>query len=536
MIRWRWPVQITLLALFVAFTVASTWPADVPIIPTAWLQWNPLVAGAVAIAARTVWATLAWSLILVLATMLVGRFFCGWMCPLGTILDLSNRVFSRFRKVRNDEIRPRARWKYYTLIGVIAIALTGSAVGLIFDPLVLLTRTVVLVFIPFAAWAGYGSVILARTFPGQAALSVPFLESPPLYTLMTTTALVFVGIVLLERIERRFWCRNLCPLGALLALLGRTGLVKRSVEAECSACSLCEHDCPMGAIPTSDFTSTHRDECILCMRCSKACSQSAVRFGMAGRHDAPGFVPERRQILAAAAAGVGVGLLSASSTHADIAPARVIRPPGSIPEDEFLARCTRCLACVEACPTHGLQPLGLEAGWSAIWTPVLVPTIGGCEEPCHNCTQVCPTDAIRKLTHEEKSFARIGTARILRERCVAWEEIKACLVCDEVCPYDAIDFLTITDHIGTQRRPVVNEEKCMGCGLCENACPVREPRAIVVDRYGEERLSTGSYVTPRKRQLRELGDDRDTDYLREYRPFDAPADDAEPLPPGIILD
>ena len=76
----------------------------------------------------------------------------------------------------------------------------------------------------------------------------------------------------------------------------------------------------------------------------------------------------------------------------------------------------------------------------------------------------------------------------------------------------------------------------MGCGLCENACPVREPRAIVVDRYGEERLATGSNITPRKRQLRQVRDDRDTDYLREYRPHGVSADDDEPLPPGIILD
>ncbi|HDS73983.1 MAG TPA: 4Fe-4S binding protein, partial [Firmicutes bacterium] len=384
MIRWRWPVQIALLVVFLALTVAAAWPANLPVISSAWLQWNPLVAGIAAIASRSAWHALAWSLPLVVATMLVGRFFCGWVCPFGTILDLSNRVFSRFRKKNNDKIRPRARWKYYTLIGVVTIAGTGSATGLIIDPLVLLTRTITLVFVPLAAWTGYGGVVLARLLPSQAALSAPFLESPPLYTWMTVTALVFIGIVMLERVERRFWCRNLCPLGALLGILSRTGLVKRSVEAECTACSLCERDCPMGAIPTTDFTSTHRDECILCMRCSNACSQSAVRFGIADRHDAPGFVPERRQVLVAAAAGIGLGLLSASSTHAAVTPAHVIRPPGSIPEDEFLARCTRCLACVEACPTHGLQPLGLDAGWAAIWSPILVPTVGGCEEPCHN--------------------------------------------------------------------------------------------------------------------------------------------------------
>jgi len=236
-----------------------------------------------------------------------------------------------------------------------------------------------------------------------------------------------------------------------------------------------------------------------------------------GHHDTPAFLPERRQAIAAIAGGIGIGLMGKASTDATPVPATFIRPPGSLPEDEFLGNCTRCMACVQVCPTHGLQPSGFEAGWERTWTPRLIAQIGGCEEPCFACGQVCPTGAIRNLPHAEKSFARMGTARVIRERCIAWEELKPCLVCDEVCPYDAIDFLTITDHKGTQRRPVVIEDKCMGCGLCEEACPVQDARAIIVEHYAQERRSTGSYVTKKKKRLREVGDDHGTDYLREYR-------------------
>ena len=542
MIRWRWPTQIATLALFLGLAIAAAWPGASPIFPTIWLQLDPLVAVVTAIAARDVWPALAWSLVLVAATLAVGRFFCGWLCPLGTILDLTDKyIWKRGPSPLGDEIRPRARWKQIVLAIVVGSAVMGVGAGLILDPLVLLTRTVELVIVPAAAWLGYGGLVAARLAPGQEALSVPALESPSLYGWMTATALIFAGIIALGRIERRFWCRNLCPLGAMLGWLGRVGIYKRYVDGSCSQCSLCARDCPMGAIPTADFTDTHRGECVQCLRCQDVCRMTSVRFGPQGRNDAPGFYPERRQALAAVAAGIGVGLLGVASTDARPRPGTVLRPPGSVPEDEFLARCTRCLACVEACPTDGLQPLGIEAGWAALWSPVLVPKVGGCEEPCHNCTQVCPTHAIRHLSHEEKSFARIGTARVIRDRCLAWEELKPCLVCDEVCPYDAVEFITITDHKGTQRRPTVLEDKCVGCGLCEHECPVAEPRAIVIDRYGEERLSTGSYITPKKRALRTVGDDRDTDYLREHRESvegdpSYPALENEPLPPGFIVD
>jgi len=542
MIRWRWPVQIIMLIVFVALSVIAARPSVSPITPSAWIIGDPLVVLVAIVGSKAVWTGALWAVVLVAATMLVGRFFCGWICPLGTLLDLTDRyIWRRHGSPPGDEIRPRAKWKQITLLLILVSAVFGVSTGLAFDPIVLMTRTVELVLVPLAGWLGYGGVRFVRLMPGQASFSAPALETPPLYSWITLTAVILVGIVALGRIERRFWCRNLCPLGAMLGWLGRTGFVKRYVDDECTSCSLCVRDCPMGAIPAKDFSETHKGECILCLRCQSVCSRSAVRFGTKGAQRAPGFQPERRQVLAAIAAGAGLGLLGAGSSQARARPPHVIRPPGALPEEEFLSRCTRCLACVEACPTHALQPLGIEAGWEGLWTPVLVPTSGGCEEPCYNCTQVCPTEAIRRLTHEEKSFARIGTARISRERCLAWEELKPCLVCDEVCPYNAIDFLVITDYRGTQRRPVLNEDKCMGCGICEHECPVRESRAIFVEHYGEERMTTGSYITPEKRRLREAPPDPNIDYLREHRisspsgPVDGEPSES-PLPPGIIME
>jgi len=172
---------------------------------------------------------------------------------------------------------------------------------------------------------------------------------------------------------------------------------------------------------------------------------------------------------------------------------------------------------MRVCPTNGLQPCVFEAGLNGIWTPKLVPRIGGCEKNCNMCGQVCPTSAIRRLGLEEKTFARMGTAVVDRRRCIAWEQDKSCLICDEACPFDAITIASVPGEL--VNGPVVDEQICVGCGLCEARCPIEGPAAIQVWSIGEERRRTGSYITAQKRSWRECGSEK-----------------TEELPSGFILD
>jgi formate hydrogenlyase subunit 6/NADH:ubiquinone oxidoreductase subunit I len=157
---------------------------------------------------------------------------------------------------------------------------------------------------------------------------------------------------------------------------------------------------------------------------------------------------------------------------------------------------------MKACPTNGIQPAILEAGLNGIWTPRLVPRIGGCEKNCNLCGQICPTEAIRKLPLEEKTFARMGTAVMDRTRCIAWEQDKVCLICDEACPFNAISSLNETVREVTILRPFIDERICTGCGLCEARCPIEGDAAIQVFSIGEERIRSGSYITEEKKRLR----------------------------------
>jgi ferredoxin-type protein NapF len=299
----------------------------------------------------------------------------------------------------------------------------------------------------------------------------------------------------------RFWCRCLCPAGALMALCARRPIIRRQVTDDCIDCGLCARQCPMHAIGDDPRSTTHQ-ECITCQTCRRVCPTQAVIFTGRAAMPAPRrleFSRYRRGLLIAGASGFGTAAITLSGARhllgdtgtRRIIPPDLIRPPGARPEDDFLRRCYRCGACLAACPTNTLQPFGLAAGLPGLLTPVITPQIGPCDPACNVCGQICPTQAIRPLSHSERIWAKVGTAQILRYKCLAWELDRKCLVCDEVCPYDAI----VLKRVPEVKVPVpfVIEKRCSGCGLCEHHCPVEALPAIVVEPMEALRLAAGSY-------------------------------------------
>ena len=160
----------------------------------------------------------------------------------------------------------------------------------------------------------------------------------------------------------------------------------------------------------------------------------------------------------------------------------VIRPPAALKEPEFLNRCVRCGNCMKVCITNGLQPVFLQSGLGGIWTPNLLPEIGYCEYQCTLCGNTCPTGAIPRLTLEEKKRTRLGLAYIDQDLCIPWAYGKQCIVCQEHCPV-ADKAIKITVEIVDGRevyKPYIDKDLCVGCGICQNKCPVRPVRAIHV--------------------------------------------------------
>lgn len=389
---------------------------------------------------------LVYALIVIIPTLFLGRIFCGYACPLGSLIELFSyllRPISRSRGLRT--------LKYYHLIVILILAGFGFYSGHL-DPIASLTRAIGVI-----------------NHPG---LILPII--------------IVIGILFLAFLQERFFCRNLCPLGGLLGLISKVALFRLRIT-ECRECQKCEKICPTSAI---DGMEIDYAECIVCQKCVDVCPDETIRFKI--KNDGRRIDLSRR------------GLLISFVTSLILIPLfrsrrlPVIRPPGSIPEDMFTDRCARCGACINLCPTGGLQ---FDLG--SFLTPKLVPRIGGCERYCNLCGRVCPTGAIRNLPLQEKEYAKIGTAIIDRNRCLAWRHNQSCLVCDEACPYGAIYF-RVSEFEGMEMgRPIVDRKICIGCGLCESRCPLTGPSAIIVYTEGEERKLKGGYRTAQKVELRQ---------------------------------
>lgn len=473
----RWLIQIFFFLLFILFFIQTKYGLDVNF-QNIFFRFDPLILVVISIANRTVVTAALLSILIIVGTLIFGRFFCGFICPMGTTIDIFDSVI-RSKKERKFSLK---NCKYLILLFLVVSALVGSSFLHFFDPLSILERSFTLILYPIISY-------FIGIFTALA---------PAVYTETIIVLIVFAIILCLGFIAPRFWCRNLCPLGGFFALLSKFSLFKTSFIEGCNECGICEGVCPTGAI---NFEEAKIDsaECIDCLRCQHECPQSVIRYRM--NISIVPFDIKRRQFIISIGAGLAAAPLSRFLIHPRLF-GRLIRPPGSIPEADFLNVCIHCGKCMKVCPTNGLQPCIFEAGINGLWTPRLVPVIGGCEKNCNMCGQVCPTSAIRNLPLEEKTYVKIGTAVIDRNRCIAWEQDKVCLICDEACSYNAISSLNETVRGTTLLRPFVDEKICTGCGLCEARCPIEGPAAIQVFPIGEERQRTGSYITEEKKRLR----------------------------------
>lgn len=469
MIKIRLGIQLALLLLFLFLVFVNVYPHGFRFPVDLFMRLDPYSSLTTMLASREFIWRLAPSLAVLASALIVGRAFCGYACPLGTMLDCWSRVFGLRSKPRR--LKRIANLKYYILAAGLAAAVMGSTVVHFFDPMTIAERSGI-----FVVRQAVSAVVRAGGWIGSPG---PAFEDR-FYSLSAVFAVFLAGLVALEVVNRRFWCRYICPLGAMLSLVGRAAKLGRRV-AGCESTDVCKKACVFGAIG-DDPRTTRGGECTLCLRCRQVCPHGAISFGPKAAAGSETVSLGRRAFAGSLLAGLVYGVLPGGKMLSRRPRTRPIRPPGAKPEAEFLAACTRCGACIGACLTGGLQPALLEAGVEGMWTPLLVGRLGGCEAECNLCGKVCNTQAIRRMPLEEKKKFKMGKAVIDRDLCVAWKEERVCYICDEVCPVGAVD---LKREGGATPKPVVNPAKCTGCGLCEWKCPVRPP-AIYVIPLGEE--------------------------------------------------
>jgi MauM/NapG family ferredoxin protein len=437
-----------------------------------------------------------------LLTLLFGRVWCGWLCPLGTVLEwLGPR--------RSHAKAPPEKWrvlKYLLLFAILLAAILGNQTLLILDPITILNRTLTTAFWPALRYAVVETEVLLYQFPvlwgpldaiHGAVVQPLFQEVQPAFTLAALMALLFVGLVALNWWAERFWCRYLCPLGGLLGLLSKLSLVRREVGDECALCARCTHQCPTATIDPVDNFRSDPAECIVCFDCLTDCTRAGIGF----HWQLPGwrpagwreYDPTRRRVLAAmGASAVGVALAGVEPIT-QRQPGTMIRPPGATTTD-FDSLCIRCGACVRVCPTQGLQLSLFEGGVQNVLTPRLVPRLGYCSFNCNACGQICPTGAIPPLVLEEKQQTVIGLASVDQDRCLPWAYELPCIVCEEVCPVadkaiqlEEVEVVNGQGETVILQRPRVVKELCTGCGICEYQCPMGGESAVRV--YAPTRVS-----------------------------------------------
>jgi len=583
--RLRLASQIAFFGLFLFLLIRTEFPGairsaalDVRIPwPVGWfLETDPLVALATALSTGTLYRNLLWALPFLLLAILAGRAFCGWICPLGSLHHFVGSMKSETKRgAKLIESNRYKRWqaaKYYVLAAVLVMALFGSAAGLLLDPLSFMVRSMSVAALPAfnsAVRAGLDSAYGWPLGPAHAVVNVAgavlnatiLSFKQPHFNGAFLIGTLFVLVLVLNSRVTRFWCRAICPLGALLGVCSRWSLVQmRKHEEKCDDCRRCLLHCQGGDDPVPGAV-WRKAECHFCLNCLNDCPTGGISFAWSTAPSPPKQTREapelrRRALFTSMAAGaVMVPLMRSGPGLTTPAGTFLVRPPGSLDESHFLDRCIRCGDCMKVCPNNALHPATLEGGVEGLWTPVLVPRIGYCEPNCVLCSQVCPTGAIWEITVAEKTGIRdsgfgiretqsrtapppgtsqppadttsrssaaapagakgdpirIGTAFYDRGRCLPWAMGIECIVCEEWCPTSPkaiylvpADVVDRNGETKTVKQPFVDPRLCTGCGACEYACPIKGSPAIYVTSAGETRSKTNQFLLkenqPRPRQ------------------------------------
>lgn len=451
-------------------------------LPAEFFLWlDPLVGLTTAVAGRQGNVALLGAGGILLVCLLFPRGFCGYVCPLGTLIDgfdwLIGSHITRWRT------RRRGRWvglKYYLLTAVLAGASFGVLLSGHVAAIPVLTRGLLLT----------GGRV-------QLGLAKGWVQVSPMSWSAYLSVLMFAAVFLLGLLGKRFWCRYVCPSGAVFSICSLRGLGRREVDSACVGCGKCIELCPFDAI-REDYT-TRTQDCSFCKTCGGACPAQAIHFVIGGNRrkvehpvDAPRATPcvSRRGLVISGIAGIGAAMgVRGGVTDASTRKIRPLRPPGSVPERQFLDLCIRCGECFKVCPGPVLQPAGFKFGCEGLWTPVVVPSHAGCHQDCNFCTQVCPTGAIRPLSLQEKRRTPIGLAVLNTKICLPHAGRRDCRLCFEECEaagYHAIQMRRIKLELGDIPQGVFSEEQieamgsieapfvdpaaCTGCGLCEYRC------------------------------------------------------------------
>lgn len=434
-------------------------------------------------------------------TFILGRVYCSVICPLGVFQDVVSKISSKFKKSRFKYSLPKTKTRYIILGFTIASIIAGfSLTTILLDPYAFYGRITSSFFAPVYRYGNNLLAVFAENYNNYDIYEVS-VKIPELLTLSITSVSLIAVAVLAWR-NGRTYCNTICPVGTFLGFISKFSLFKHEIElSKCNSCGLCARNCKASCIDPKNHEIDY-SRCVTCFDCIGNCRRDAIQYKVSLK-SAKQIQPEiitsnlksanantRRNFIAltslfALSQVVKAQTVKVDGGFADIADkvspvrATAIVPPGSESIANLEKHCTACQLCISNCPNNVLI-----SGNNPIkpMQPVMSYENGYCRPECVKCSEFCPTGAISKITNIEKSAIKIGTAIWIKEKCLIYTEEIACNNCARHCPTGAIFLIpSLANDPNSPKIVVVNNDRCIGCGACENLCPSRPLSAIYVE-------------------------------------------------------
>lgn len=438
---------------------------------------------------------------LLLLTFIFGRIYCSTICPLGVMQDIVSWMAGRKNKRRFTYSKGKTVLRTTMLI-LFAAALVANVAWLaaFIEPYSAYGRMVNSLLAPLYGW---GNNLLA--YLAERADSYMFYTTDVWMKSVGTlavAAVTFIVIAVLAWRNGRTWCNTICPVGTLLGAVSRFSLLKPTIDtSKCSGCKLCARNCKASCID-SDNKCIDYSRCVACMDCVESCNRGAIGYRYAGFGKATKKQKQRtsdngrREFLTAGAMVAAGSLFAQANKKVDgglaviedkKVPERAtpIVPVGASSLKNFTTHCTACQLCVSKCPNNVLRP---SSSIDRFMQPEMSFERGFCRTACTACADVCPNGAIKPIVPEQKSATKIGTAVWIADNCIANKDGVTCNNCERHCPNGAIKMIRKKDGgKDAPRIPMIDAERCLGCGACEYVCPARPFSAIFVEGIEEHR-------------------------------------------------
>ena len=466
----------------------------------AWFGWMAKIQFLPALLALNVGVVI----ILIALTLLFGRVYCSVICPLGVFQDVVSWLGKK-RKKNRYSYSPALSWLRYGVLGVFILALIGGVGSLValLAPYSSYGRIASNLFAPVYQWGNNLLALLAERADSYMFYSVDvWMKAMGTFVIAVLT---FVILAVLAWRNGRTYCNTICPVGTVLGFFSRFSLLKPVIDtSKCNGCGLCARNCKAACIDSKNHKIDY-SRCVACMDCIGKCKKGAIRYERPHKEVQKPLAAEKvtgvssEQVDNARRAFFSAGVIFAASTLLKAQEKKVDgglaviedkkipeRTTPIVPAGNFAQHCTACQLCVSVCPNQVLRPSG---NLMTLMQPEMSYERGYCRPECAKCAEVCPTDAIHLTSLADKSSIQIGHAVWIRKNCVPLTDGVNCGNCARHCPVAAIEMVpSEVDNPDSPKIPVVNVERCIGCGACENLCPARPFSAIYVEGHERHRV------------------------------------------------